>query len=698
MPHSRNGLHFPPAPRPLVRIARCALFLFWAAAAPCAEPAPAGPRDTLELKPGRAERPAPLPTQAGKTVIVPTDVDRQLGNLGDMLQRAAGVHVMRSGGMGDYLGVSIRGASESQVSVYVDGVLRNQANDPSLFLGDWDLSRVERIEVYKGLAPDDMPGAPMGGAINIVTRNKADGPSAHAALGAGSFGSLRANGAVDYRRETWRGRFEAARNQADGDFPYYDDNGTEFQPGRHPDGAQRLGADDLTRKIRRNNAHAFSELSADLSFRPAPALEAGAQADVSRLRKEVPEPGPNLDPNEGVGAFRESDRVSLRGYGRWTGTDAEASFDLSGSRLADVYVDTSKGGGGVGLGYDDDRNAYTDLLASLWGRAKGTGGLTLSALLSYGISGYAYTDRLEDRAYPGIYRYTGEGKFTPVYVLGRHTVEAILSAAFILEEHYGHREFSYGGYPVPAEAWSEHASLRLGYQYRPRPWLWFSAQAGNAYRVPTFLERFGDRGAILANPALRTESGVNGSLGAHGEGRGYSGDLQAFATEGRRIITLMQNSQFVMVYRNTDATRVLGLESRLSAAPRSWTRTDLDLTLMKAVNVSGGPGASGYKLIPYRPVTQASLRQTLLYGRWTLAATGYYQGLAYPNASNQASLFDSYSHNTEWQTRADLDLSWRVKHLLIAVGAHNLFDQRLFDFFNYPLPGRNFSACLQADY
>jgi hypothetical protein len=363
-------------------------------------------------------------------------------------------------------------------------------------------------------------------------------------------------------------------------------------------------------------------------------------------------------------------------------------------------VDTSRGGGAVGIGYDDDRNAYTDLIASLRGRLESSGGLSLSALISYGLSEYAYTDRLADRTYSPVRRYTGEAKTTPAITRGNHTLEAILSASLILEEQSGPGGSGYGGHAVPPEAWSFHRSLRIGYQYRPRPDWWLTVQGGDAYRVPTFMERFGDRGTILANPNLRPEAGVNGSLGLHGEARGYTADVQGFAAQGRRIISLQQNSQFVLVYRNAGSTRILGLEARLSAAPRPWTRTDLDLTLMKAARLSGASasGAEGYRLIPYRPVTQASLRQTFTLRGWTLAATGYYQGLAYPNASNQASLFDSYSHNTEWQARADADLSWRIRHFLLAAGVHNLSDERNFDFFNFPLPGRSFTACVQADY
>ncbi len=653
-------------------------------------------QDTVELAPTQVQRPAPPPTSASRAVIVPTDVDRQLGNLADLLQRAAGLHVVRAGGMGDYVGVSVWGSSEYQVNVYVNGVLRNQANDPSLFLSDWDLSRVERIEVYKGMAPDDLPGSPMGGSINIITRD-GTGTGLRGAAGAGSFGSLRANGSMEYRTRDWQGRFEAARNQSEGDFPYYDDNGTEFAPGRHPDGAPRLSADDLTRKTRRNNAHAFSELAGDLAFHPTPALEAGAQLDLSRLHKQIPAPGPDVDTGVTVSAFRESDRAALRGYGKWSGADAEASLDVTASFIADAYVDTSKGGGEVGIGYDNDMNRYTDLMATLWGRSKPAPGFTLAALISYGIAGYGYTDRLAGRGYPGIFRYTGEGKLTPAYAFGRHSVQAILAANLALEEQYGRQAYAYGGAPVPGEKRSDHRSLRLAYQYKPRDGIWFTLQAGDAYREPTFMERFGDRGTVLANPSLRPEGGANGSAGAHAERKGWSADLQAFATEGRRIITLEQNSQFVLTYRNTGATRITGLEFRGSAWTRPWTRTDLDVTLMKAQAVSGAAGGD-YKLIPYRPASQASLRQTLSYRAWTLAGTGYWQGLAYPNPSNRASLFDSYSHNTEWQARCDLDLSWRIRHLLVAAGAHNLFDQRNFDFFNFPLPGRNYAATVQAEY
>ncbi|MEO6096196.1 MAG: TonB-dependent receptor plug domain-containing protein [Fibrobacteria bacterium] len=660
--------------------------------------APIGGRaDTLRLPDARAARPLPPPTDVAKTVIVPTDVDRQLGNLADMLQRAAGLHVVRTGDMGDYVGVSVWGSSEQQVNLYVDGVLQNQANDGSMFLGDWDLSRVERVEVYKGLAPDHLAGSPMGGSINIITRDGNPGIGVRGALAGGSFGSLRAHGSAAYEARGWRGRVEAARNQSDGDFPYYDDNGTEFEPGRHPEGAKRRTAGQLTRKIRRNNAHGFSETAVNASYSGFEGWNLGAQGDFTWLHKQIPFPGASADSTVINSAFRESDRMFLRGYGTWSNADAEASFDLSGNLQREAYVDTAMGKGAVGVGYQDEENAYSNLIASIWGRARLVRGFTLAALASYGVSAYGYTDRSKDRGYPGLIRYSGDGKLTPVYTYGRHTLEIILAAIVTLEEQAGKPRYSSSGAVTPIEDWDAHGSLRLGYQYHIRDGVWASAQGGSSYRIPSFLERFGDRGTIVATSGLVTETGINASLGLHAEGRRLSADLQGFASEGDNIITLEQLGQYQLHYRNAGATRVFGVESRLTAAPSPWTRTELDVTLQKAVDISGGARGE-YNLIPYRPLTQASLRQNLFWGRWTLSAAGYYQGLAYPNASNEATIFDSYSHNTGWQLRCDADLSWRIRHLMLAAGVRNLTNERLFDFFTYPLPGRSYAAALQAEY
>jgi outer membrane receptor protein involved in Fe transport len=651
------------------------------------------PVDTLVLPPARVT--ALPPPVAAKAVLVPSDVDRQMGNLGDLLQRLAGVHVMRAGELGDYLGVSLRGASESQVNVYVNGVLQNQAVDASQYLSDWDLARVERVEVYKGLAPEDLPGAPMGGAINIVTREAAaGGPRLRAALGAGSFGAFKANGSAELAAGAWRGRVQAARDQADGDFPYYDDGGLEYKTGRDPNGVGKLGPDDLVRKTRRNNAHGLTGLAGDLAWRPSAAAELGLQAGWSDLEKQVPAPFAGVDSTVRVNAALTTDKASLHGRGRWTAGRAEASLDFSGSRLSQVYVDTSQAGGAIGIDYDNERDVYLDGRADARLRLDLGGGWGLSALGGYGATAYWLSDRIKARAYPGIFRYEGEGKFTPTFAHGRHAAQASLDLVFDLQEQGAVRSFGYGGSLMPTQVRDRRALFRLGYQYRPGPKTWLFAEAGQAARQPSFQEMYGDRGTVLGNAGLHPESGYNGSAGAHTAGAAWSAEFTGYAAAHRNLIAMDQNGQFVLVYRNSGQARILGVETRLAAFPFPLMRSELDLTLQRA---SSGSEWLGPTRIPNRPDFQASLRQVFTARGWTLGASAYYQGLAYPNPGNLPSLFDSYSHNTRWQSRCDLDLSWRLRHLLLAAGVRNVFDQRAFDFFNFPLPGRSFTAAVQAE-
>ena len=663
-----------------------------AAAAGGADPAASGNLgDTLDLPPARAR--ALPPAAAAKAVLVPTDVDRQLGNLGDLLQRLAGAHVMRAGELGGYLGVSLRGASESQVSVYVNGVLQSQAADASLYLSDWDLARVEKIEVYKGLAPEDLPGAPLGGAINIVTREAAPtGPGLRAALGAGSFGAFKANGAAELAAGPWRGRVQAALDRADGDFPYYDDGGLEYEPGRHPEGAGKLGPEDLIRKTRSNNAHGLLDLAGDLAWRPSSSVEWGLQADVARLDRQIPAPYAGVDSSVRVDAALATDKASAHGRGRWTGEGAEASLDLSASWLRQEFVDTSQGGS-IDIGYDHDRDVYLDGRADARARFELGGGWTLSALAGYGATAYFFTDRLQGRAYPGIFRYAGEGKLTPAITRGRHAWQASFDLALDLQETAAGR-IGLGGKGLPAEAWDGRALGRLGYQYRLDGNRWLFAEGGQAARQPTFLEKYGDRGTVKGNAGLGPESGYTGSAGAHAGGRAWSAELTGFAAAQRDLITVEQNARYVLVYANTARARILGAEARLALSPRAWARSEIDLTWQRA---SRGPDWLGDVRIPNRPDFQASWRQTFSARGWALGASAYYQGLSYPNAANLPSLFDAYSHNSRWQARCDLDLSWRMRHLLLAAGVRNLFDQRAFDFFNFPLPGRSFAATAQAE-
>jgi outer membrane receptor protein involved in Fe transport len=104
------------------------------------------------------------------SVAYPDDVKGEHKELADLLDQIPGVYVRRQSGSGHYTTASIRGGAPSQVNIYVDGVPMNLANETAADISTLPISNVERVEVYRGVTPARFSGAPVGGAINIVTK------------------------------------------------------------------------------------------------------------------------------------------------------------------------------------------------------------------------------------------------------------------------------------------------------------------------------------------------------------------------------------------------------------------------------------------------------------------------------------------------------------------------------------------------
>lgn len=119
-----------------------------------------GDRGAAELK----RTPFPV------TVI---DVKRYVGraaDLNELLDRAAGVKILRSGGAGSTARISVRGLEGNRVAIFIDSqpiVL----SDGGFGLNDIPIQVIDRIEIYKGVVPARLGGDGLGSAVNIVLRD-----------------------------------------------------------------------------------------------------------------------------------------------------------------------------------------------------------------------------------------------------------------------------------------------------------------------------------------------------------------------------------------------------------------------------------------------------------------------------------------------------------------------------------------------
>lgn len=100
------------------------------------------------------------------------DVIVQNSLLTDVADRISGVRIRRSSSLGDRSDVSINGMRGNAIRIYIDG-LPIEFLYPNFDISTLPLNNIKRMDVFKGVLPVDVGTDAMGGAINIITEQKA---------------------------------------------------------------------------------------------------------------------------------------------------------------------------------------------------------------------------------------------------------------------------------------------------------------------------------------------------------------------------------------------------------------------------------------------------------------------------------------------------------------------------------------------
>lgn len=137
-------------------------------------------------------------------------------NLGDVINKAAGVRIRESGGVGSDMQVTLDGYTGRYVKVFIDGVPQEGVG-ASFSLNNIPINFAERIEVYKGVVPVEFGTDAIGGVINIVTKQDVRKWYAEASYSYGSFNTHRSYANFD---NTWKNGFKVELSA----FQNYSDN------------------------------------------------------------------------------------------------------------------------------------------------------------------------------------------------------------------------------------------------------------------------------------------------------------------------------------------------------------------------------------------------------------------------------------------------------------------------------------------
>ncbi len=596
--------------------------------------------------------------------------DRPPPELAGVLNRAVGVGIRRTGGLGSFSTVSVRGSTAEQVLIYLDGVPLNQALGGGVDLGNLPVSAVERIDVYRGAVPARFGGNSIGGVVHIRTQ-AADGvPRARIQAMSGSWGTHRLSGILSGARNQRHYLALVELAQSDNDFRFLDDKGTEYN----------LDDDEWTRRL--NSDFRSGRLLARMEH-PVGAFRLQVRTGLELNRQGIPSISNNQSLNSRLNRWRASNEAELFGALPWL-SDAGVRLNLYHLMQEEEYRDLD---GTVGVGRQHDRNRTIS-----WGTR---------AELNHVTGGGVTT----------LFGQLGEERFNPENLLRPESwlpqsrrrsavfgwevdlplLSNLLHASAGSQSHVHHDRF----YGRSLFGGTDHAPSRdrtdwlhggrVGARLHLWPRLTVKGHRGWYNRPPSFYELFGDRGAVAGNTRLTSERGDNWDVGFHWihavSPARWELEVVYFRNHVRNLIRFLQNAQRVSVPQNIGRSKVRGTEMRASLDLPGGLRLETNHTYQIPENFTRASYERGNDL-PNAPRHSVATNITWRRSSWEMAYELSHESRHYLDTTNLRTVPARTLHGLQFCLYLGTSTT-------AALEVRNLTNNQVADLWGYPLPGRS---------
>ncbi len=505
----------------------------------------------------------------GRVLRIDTDAVRARPvELADLLDQQTSLQVRRSGGFGSFASVSARGTSAQQTSLTLNGLPLAPTVSGDFNLGALSLKHINRIDLYAGHAPIEFAGAGPGGVIDLRSElgSQAWAPSAYASLG--SARTWQAGSRTGWDQSHTRHGFSLGAAGSDNDYPI-----------RNPNRAFDPADPDRRREEPRRNA------------------------DVERwhglyVGQWQPEQGPVVDTlfqiqsqSQGIPDARNSRTASTRLRSRQANLQARIRWREAetGSpelttrgywQASRLRYDDRQDQVGVGAQLTDTRQHQYG--ADLITRNHVDAPLQWTGLVRVAHEAHRATEQLRQRQEQGSREHLHLGG----ELRWQHVPTLSLGATLRHQDVEDH----FDGAPTASYA---ATTWQLAGRWSFSPSLQLYANGGRSIRLPTFFERYGDRGLFIGNPALRPESSRNLNLGLAWATLPWRTGIEVYASGLHdAIVTQFDVLSGIGRAENTDSARILGVEAQLSGTwslgPAGHLNLRLSAAAQDARNTSAG--------------------------------------------------------------------------------------------------------------
>lgn len=496
------------------------------------------------------------PSAAGTTIDIRDRVTIPR-SLGDVLLEAPGAQVTRTGGMGAFSSVALRGAAGEETLVLLDEIPLTTADGGAFDLSLFPAELFDRVTVFRGGAPVWLGSGAIGGVLQLTPRRREQN-GLNVSLGAGSYDTYQVQaGAEVTTPRGWQSHSQLVVRGTEGDFPYRDDRGTRFD-----------ATDDIT--LRRKNAD-FLEASGFQDLR-IPVGRGMLHVLALGLQRGGGFPGPGSQPTPSI--RREATKaITAVAYEREAGDrdhfkrrlQVVGSGAYGAERFKDLY-----GQLGTSKQTDTEDHMFRAFLRAA-GSLYVTRWLETTLVSTYSIdaylprNAYAYpqpeTSRRHSAGNSLELAFKGE--------LGPARFELRPSARLDWTRTKLHARTGYRGDYDPDKTILA-PTARCGAVIELWSFVALSGSVATGVRVPTMFELFGDGGLVLPSFQLKPVSSTTYDGGVTAKGRAGllrgRAELRGFAQQRRDSIALYRTAQFQVGNENLPSVKQWGVESNVSGA------------------------------------------------------------------------------------------------------------------------------------
>jgi len=613
----------------------------------------------------RAATPGSGDVAAFTTTLDADEIAERGEDLASVLRRVPGARVNDYGGLGRYSTVTLRSSTAEQVTILVDGIPQNRALGGPVDLSFIPATQISHLTVYRGFGSAALGLGGLGGVVDVRTRVPDSTPSGSVDLLTGELGTSRlATGWSIPAGDRGSVRIGAEALSSEGDFLYLD-AGNVYVP------------DDTAIRTRENNDVAQGSCLVRGVVDDVGGGELRLGTRVQRRERGVP----GLDDFPAKQTRLDESFHDLHVSWSRATTGPLQGIDVSAD-VFDQIIDYRDLEGELGVGVQDQTTRLTGggvagILTSSAGRNR----------MTFRVELRQDQARVRDRALEisdrgGADRTLLAVTAEDVVTVGHVTIAPALRWEYLRDEFSGAGD---GTLAPPVDDRSEvRGSGKLGVAWAVSPEATVRGSAGRFHRNPNLLELFGDRGAVVGNPALVPESGwsveVGGSYRRSRARVPWTVEVVAFGREVEDLIALQPNSQATLAPRNLRSASVVGVEGSLALRLPKGFNLEATGTLRRSEDRSGGDG-DGESLL-YQPdrlgYVGAGWNWKRLRTRWDLTYVG-------------ENRFGNHPAGQWLPARVihDLMVAWDAPAgWTIGVDVRNILDRDTRDVARYPLPGR----------